>query len=136
MKQFTPQQKHEILLEYTPYSRTHSFSALARRHNVVGGKSTVKKWFDRWNYTIASLKHKKVAGRPRILTPAEVKHNIQTPIMKANQAHKPIHYTNIKTEVERKTGKEISIQTIRRYGKEECGGKQINGRKRTADECK
>ena len=65
MKQFSASTKHSILLEYTPHSPTHSFSELAARHGVAGGRSTIQTWHSRWDDTIASLQHKKGAGRPR-----------------------------------------------------------------------
>lgn len=135
MKQFTPAQKHSILLEYSPRSPSQSFSALATRHGVVGGKQTVQQWHSRWNGTAASLQHKKVIGRPRILTPAEVKRHIRTPIQKANRSYTPIHYTQLQSRVEQKTGKKVSVRTIRRYGKQELQARQIRGKKRTANEC-
>jgi hypothetical protein len=135
MKQFTPEQKHEILLEYQPRSTTHSFPALAARHGVKGGADVVRRWHQQWNGSAASLQHKKGAGRPRILTPAEVQHHIATPIRRKNRAHQPVHYNQLQPTVEQNTGKSVSVQTIRRYGKEEIGAKQKQGKKRTANEC-
>ena len=77
MKHFTPEQKHEILIEYQPYSRTHSFASLALRHGVHGGGRTVQNWYQRWDGTVGSLQQREGAGRPNILTPTEVQHNIQ-----------------------------------------------------------
>src|SRR5271156_2302983 len=71
MKHFTPEQKHEILMEYQPYSRTHSFSSLALRHSVHDGGRTVRNWYQRWDGTVASLQQTEGAGRPNILTPTE-----------------------------------------------------------------
>jgi transposase len=136
MKQFTPEQKHEILLEYQPRSSTHSFPALARRHAVAGGERTIKNWFAQWKHTIASLQHKRGAGRPRILTHAEVQRYIATPIRRKNRLHQPVHYTDLQSTVEEQTDKQVSPRTIRRYGKEELGGRLKHGKKRTVEECK
>jgi transposase len=136
MKQFTPQQKHSILLEYRPYSPTHSFSALAHRHGVNGGEGTVRLWYNKWNRTIASLQHKKGAGRPRILTATEVSRCIIIPIRRKNRAYLPVSYTKLLPSVIEKTGKELSVRTIRRNVKEMEGARKITGKKRTAEEYK
>ena len=105
MKQFTPEQKHSILLEYTPYSRHHSFSSLAVRHSVPGGKQTVHNWYQRWDGTIESLQRKPVSGRPRILTPAEVTRHVRLPIQRANRSFTRIHYPQIHRLAMERTGK-------------------------------
>jgi transposase len=134
MKQFTPEQKHEILLEYSPRSATHSLAALALRHAVKGGRRTIENWLARWDGTAASLQHAKGAGRPRSLTPAEVQRHITAPIRRKNRAHQPARYTELQPALEQRTGKQVSLQTIRRYGKEEAGGRLKHGKKRTAEE--
>ena len=134
MKQFPPEQKHSILFEYTPQSRTHSFAALAVRHGVAGGEQTVRRWHKQWDGTPQSLEHEKGAGRPRALDSREVQQHVRTPILRANRAHKAVHYSNLLSAVRQKTGKELSARTLRRYGKEELGAKQKRGKKRTADE--
>jgi len=136
MKQFTPEQKHEILLEYQSHSPTHSFPALAARHAVGGGAETVRKWYQRWNGTAASLHHKKGAGRPHILTPSEVQHYINLPIRHLNRTAKRVRYTKVAVKVREQTGKQISDRTVQRIGKEELGGKKTRGKKRSAEECK
>lgn len=134
MKQFTPEQKHEILLEYSPRSATHSFRALAHRHAVAGGGRTIQNWFARWDGSAASLQHAKGAGRPRSLTPEEVQRHITAPIRRKNRAHQPVHYSELVEPVRQRTGQEVSSRTIRRYGKEEAGGRLTHGKKRTAEE--
>jgi transposase len=134
MKQFTPEQKHEILLEYSPRSTTHSLVALAHRHAVKGGRRTIENWLARWDGSAASLQHAKGAGRPRSLTPEEVRRHIAAPIRRKNRAHVPILYSELHTAVEQQTGKQVSSRTIRRYGKEEAGGRLKHGKKRTAEE--
>jgi transposase len=135
MKDFTPEQKHEILMEYRPYSRTHSFAALASRHDVHGGRRTIQNWYKQWSGIIASLQHREGAGRPRILTPEEVKHNIEQPIREANRRAQQIRYSQIAEHVRQNTGKSVSDRTVRRIGKEELGASQRRGQKRTAAEC-
>jgi transposase len=134
MKQFPPEQKQSILLEYTPRSTTHSFAALAARHGVAGGGNTVQLWHQRWDGTIASLEHKPVSGRPRVLSTREVQQHVRTPIHRANRAHRAVHYPAVAEAARQKTGKEVSLRTIQRYAKEELGAKQRRGKKRTAEE--
>jgi transposase len=134
MKQFTPEQKHEILLEYTPYSRTHSFASLAARHAVAGGEEVVRRWHQQWDRTPASLQHKPVSGRPHSLTEPEVQRYIATPIRKKNRAAQQVRYTTVAEQLRERTGKSVSDRTVRRIGKEELGIRKTRGRKRTADE--
>lgn len=136
MKQFTPEQKHHILLEYRAHSTTHSFAALATRHSVSGGKSTVQRWFSRWNRTAASLQHKKGAGRPRVLTQTEVQRYIAAPIRRLNRSFLPARYGDVAQQLRARTGKTVSDATVRRYGKEQLGIKKGRGKKRTAEESK
>jgi hypothetical protein len=46
-----------------------------------------------------------------------------------------VHYTTLLPAVRAKTGKELSLRTLRRYGKEQLA-KQKRSKKRTADESK
>jgi hypothetical protein len=71
-----------------------------------------------------------------VLNSREVKQYVRVPILRANRAHKAVHYTSLLPAVQRNTGKQLSIQTLRRYGKQEIGVKQRRGKKRTADESK
>ena len=64
----------------------------------------------------------------------EVAQHVRTPILRANRAHKAVHYSKLLPGVRQRTGKEVSLRTLQRYGKEELGAKQRKGRKRTADE--
>jgi hypothetical protein len=134
MKQFSPEAKHHILLEYRPYSRHHSLAALAARHAVQGGARTLANWYAQWDGTPQSLQRRKVPGRPRILSRAQVNKHVREPILAANRAHRPVHYTSLLRQVQRKTRKQPSLRTLRRYGKEELGAKQKHTTKRTADE--
>jgi transposase len=136
MKQFAAEQKHAILLEYSPRDRSRSFSQLARRHSVAGGERTVRRWFARWNRTVASLQHKAVKGRPRVLTQTEVQRHIAVPIRRLNRSFRPARYRDIAQQLRQKTGKQISDRTVRRYGKEQLGIKKGRGKKRTTEESK
>jgi transposase len=134
MREFTPQHKHSILTHYRAGVRECEFTALARRFAVAGGAKTIRRWHERWDGTPASLQDKPRSGRPRTLSQAEVSRHVRAPILAANRTHRPIHYTTLLPAVKAKTGKEISIQTLRRIGKEQLGAKQKRSKKRTADE--
>lgn len=68
--------QHKVLLEYRPHKRGHSFAALARKYHVIGGKSRVCKWFNRWNGTVASLRRIPSGGPKSILTAREKRAHI------------------------------------------------------------
>jgi hypothetical protein len=76
----------------------------------------------------------KGAGRPRSLTPEEVQRHIAAPIRRKNRAHQPVLYSELLEPVRQRTGQAVSGRTIRRYGKEEAGGRLTHGKKRTAEE--
>jgi len=130
MSQLPASTKHAILLEYTPHSTTHGFAALAARHSTIGGRKTLERWYARWDHTAASLEHKSVAGRPRILTPSEVSRQVRAPIQAANRASTAVHYTDLlpKVQQQQKTGKEVTLRTLQRHGQEQ---QQLRAKKKT-----
>ena len=134
MKHLTAEAKHAILLEYTPHTHTHSFAALARRHSIKGGRRVLQRWHERWNGTPQSLKEESRSGRPRRLSRGDVQRDVAGPILRANRSHTSVHYSAVVTEVREKTGAEIPLRTVQRYGKEELGVRQRRGKKRTAEE--
>jgi transposase len=134
MPHITAEAKHHILLEYQPRSTTHSFAALARKHNIAGGESTVRRWHQRWNGSAASLQEKKRSGRPRLLSRAQVSRYVRAPILAANRAHRAIHYSTLLPSVQAKSHTQVSLRSLQRYGQQELGVKQKHSKKRTADE--
>lgn len=134
MHTYTPQHKHTILTHYRAGDRSASFHALAQRFAVRAGASAIRKWYQQWDGTPQSLEAKQRSGRPRVLSRKEVQQHVRAPILRANKAHKAVHYSALLPSVRAKTGKEVSARTLRRYGKEELGAKQRRGKKRTADE--
>jgi transposase len=134
MDSFTPQHKHKILTHYRAGVRGCGFAALARRFAVKGGAGVIQRWHARWRGTPASLKEKPRTGRPPILSRAEVSRHVRAPLLAANRAHRAVHYTTLLPEVRRKTGKELSLRTLQRTGKEQLGAMQKRSKKRTADE--
>jgi len=134
MPHTSPDAKHHILLEYAAHDDTRSFAALAARHAIPGGERTVRRWHRRWDGTPRSLERKAGSGKARVLSRAEVSRHVRAPILAANRAHRAIHYTELLPRVQAATGKELSIQTLRRYGKEVLRGRDKPSKKRTAAE--
>lgn len=134
MPHLSAEAKHHILLEYAPHDTTRSLDALARRHAVKGGRDVLRRWLQRWDGSPASLERKQGSGKARVLSRAEVSRHVRAPILAANRAHRAIHYTELLPRVQAATGKKLSIQTVRRYGKQELGGRDKQSKKRTAEE--
>ncbi len=129
MPPFPPSLKHHILLQLRSNPRECSFAELALRYGVKGGRKVVRDWWLRWDGTPASLERKSGSGRARVLSRADISRHVRAPILAANRAHRPIHYTSLLHSVRQKTGKQPSIQTLRRYGKEQLGAKQLHTKK-------
>ena len=118
MSHLTPELKHEILTQYLPSSRDNNFGALARRYNIKGGKGTIQRWYARWDGTPASLEQRPGAGRPRLLSAAQIRDTIALSIRNRNRTHHAIYYTELLPTVRDRTGASVSLRTIQRYGKE------------------
>jgi len=134
MSHLTPNFKHDILKQYLPHSRDNSFAALARRYNIKGGKGTIQRWYARWNGSPGSLEQRAGAGRPRLLSAAQIRDTIALPIRNRNRAHRAIHYTELLPTVRERTGTTVSLPTIQRYGKEIVRARDRSTRSRTAAE--
>ena len=136
MSHLTPEFKHAILRQYLPSSHDNSFGALARRYNIKGGKRTIQRWYARWDGTPASLEQRPGAGRPRLLSAAQIRDTIALPIRNRNRSHCAVHYTELLPTVRDKTGTTVSLATIQRYGKEIVRTRDKSTRSRTARESK
>jgi len=136
MPHLTAQQKHDILKLYSSHDHNYSFAALAQQYNIKGGRQVVENWYHQWTGSPKSLERKKGSGRPPVLTSQQVNDYIRTPIRNKNRSFKPIHYPQLHSSIQQKTGKQISLRTIQNYGKEKLGVKQKRTKKRTAQECK
>jgi len=136
MKHFCAELKQHILTQYASQPSSHSFSSLAA--TIEGGisPSTVRNWYHQWDGTQQSLVHKKGAGRPRLLNKAQVNSYIRTPIRNKNRSHHAASYTQLLPSVQQKTGVDVSLRSLRRYGKRDLHVKMIHTKKRTADESK
>ena len=134
MTSYTPEVKQLILSQYSSSDATRSFRALSHQYGMEPSGGTISRWYSDWDGTIESLQHKQGAGRPRILTRSEVTKYIQQPVAKANRSNTAIDYNEIHTRVEEKTGQELSLRTVQRYGKEDAGIKSQSTHAVTVDE--
>lgn len=69
-----------------------------------------------------------------MLSRREVQQHVRAPIVRANRAHKAVHYPRLHAALVESTHKQVSLQTVRRIGHEELAARQRRGKKRTADE--
>lgn len=134
MAQLSADTKHHILLGYSPHRRSHSFAALAERHHIAGGRKTLQRWHDRWDGTAASLEREAGSGRARALSRVEVTRHIHAPLLAANRAHRAVHYPDLMEALTDKTGKEVSLRTVQRYGQQELRAHDVSTVKRTEAE--
>ena len=136
MVTYTAQFKHKILLEYTAGNRTGSFPVLAQQYNIKGGRRTLLRWYSHWDGTAASLERKSGSGRRRLLTPQQVKKYVVKPIRRCNKEHVAVDYPELKIAMEEEIHHEISVRSLRRYGKEEGDIKDEATIGKTNQECK
>jgi hypothetical protein len=135
MLHLSPETKHHILLEYAPGVRGCGFKALAARHQIKGGASLLSAWHHRWNGTPQSLEERPRSGRPRVLSSAQVRRHIAAPMRNANRAARAVSYPPLLPQVRAMTSSDVSLPTIKRYGKQELHATAKRGKKRTAEEC-
>ena len=136
MNHLTPEFKHDILRQYLPHFDDNSFAALAHRYNIKGGKRTMQRWYARWDGTPSSLEQRAGAGRPRLLSAAQIRDTIALPIRNRNRSHQAVHYTELLPTIRERTGTSMSLRTIQRYGKDIIRARDRSTRSRTAAECK
>ena len=136
MSRYPTHFKHSILTHYQPNCRGNGFEALAKQFGIKGGGRTIKYWYDRWDGSAGSLEPKPSTGRPSILSSSEISQYIGTPIKRKNRKPEAVHYTELIDTVQEKTGKEVSLRTIQRYGREREGIKEKRTKKRTRQERK
>lgn len=84
---------------------------------------------------MASLDRRAGAGRKVKLNSKQINQYITNPIRRANQMHVAIHYPELMKSIHEKVRADVSVQTIRRYGKEKAGIKGVSTIKKTKEEC-
>lgn len=134
MKHLTSQRKHDILIHCESRRADQTECDVAALHGATVDRKTIRRWRSRWDRTPSSLERHAGTGATPILTPAEVSRHVRAPILAANRAHRAVSYTKLLPEVVRKTGKAVSIQTLRRVGHAQLQVASKHTRKRTSDE--
>lgn len=134
MSHLSADAKHHILLSYSPGERGRGFKALAARHGIAGGASLLSKWHRSWNGTPESLEEQPRSGRPRALSSAQVRRHIAAPLRNANRAARPVSYPALLPQVQAATHSNLSLSTLKRYGKKELHATAKKGKRRTAEE--
>ncbi|CAF3491093.1 unnamed protein product [Rotaria sp. Silwood2] len=82
----------------------------------MGGHKTVKRWFDRYDGTVASLQQKYRSGRPPILNKQQVNKLITKVVRSHNRLSSTIDYIKITNSIRQETNINVSLRTIRRCG--------------------
>lgn len=116
------------------YSRNHqstTFDAVATLFDIRGGGRTVQRWFKRRH----SLETRPRSGRPTILNAQQMNDHILTPIRRSNRTSTAARYTDLLPTVRARTGTNVSLSTIQRYGHNRLGIKKKKTSKRTVQEC-
>jgi hypothetical protein len=116
-KHYTPQEIQSILEEHEPGVRGKGLKTLAKQHNIKGGHNLIKYWLSKWDGTVKSLEGMGGGDRRSILTDQEKKKHVDRFITKRSKKD-AVQYPEVKANIENKTGKDISIQTVRRIGHE------------------
>lgn len=134
MKHITAQQKHDILIHVRDRRGGEQPEEIAARHGVAASRRTVYSWLQQWDGTPRSLERKAGSGKQRMLSSRQVQQYVRPLILRANRAHKAVHYSQLLHSVRQKSSTELSLRTLQRYGHDELHGRQTRGKKRTAEE--
>jgi transposase len=114
---YSPDEKQKILQQYQPRVRGKGFKALARNYKIKGGHKVLRKWYKKWDGTKNSLEKQSGGDRRSILTQKEKQKHIKQFVDKQAQFD-AVNYSEVKVNIENKTGKEISLRTVQEKGKE------------------
>ncbi|CAF3402309.1 unnamed protein product [Rotaria sp. Silwood2] len=117
---YTSQFKHKVLEEYDRGISGCGFKSLAKRFKITGGHKLIMSWYSRWDGTGDSLDQRPRGHRTRTMTQQEVENYILDFVKSMNNQRIPVNYKKVQAYVESSLKREVSIRTIRRYGKE-CG---------------
>jgi len=113
---YSTHEMHNILTEYKPGVRGSGLHALSKKYNVRGGPKLISEWFKKWDGTEASLRKQSGGDVRSILTPKEKDLHIRKFATRKSKVE-AVNYPEVKENVEKKTGKEISLRSVRRVGK-------------------
>ena len=135
MPHLSAEAKHAILRQYAPGVRGCGFKSLAARYGIKGGPTVVSAWHQRWDGTPQSLKEQPRSGRPRALSSTQARRHVAAPIRNANRSARAVSYPSLLPQVQAAAHSNVSLSTIKRYGKKELHATGKHGKKRTSDEC-
>ena|ERR1044071_6332814 len=128
------ERKQEILKKYRPKVRGKGFKSLAKQYEIKGGPKTIRKWYQKWDGTKESLKKESGGDRRSILSEKEKKTLISGFINKRAKKD-AADYREVHENIESKTGKKISVKSVRRLGKE-LGATSKKTKRKTPNEGK
>lgn len=126
--------KHGVCLYYKQHLPDSSFRSVSKLFSIDPTGKTLSRWYSQWNGTISSLQPKPKTGRPTILSRKQMERYIGDMVVSRNRVSHPISYRTILSHVRSKTKKDISITTVKRYGRELLGIKAKTVKKRTLHE--
>lgn len=112
--------KLNVLSYYQEGVRGHGAKALATRFDIKSPRS-VRQWAVAYDGTRASLEKKTHPNRKRKLSVEESTEHIRDFVVAANRAGRPVSYPEVRRNVIRRTGINVSASTVRRYGYKDHG---------------
>ena len=118
---YTSTFKQNVLKEYRPGVYGCGFKPLAKRFKIKDDHKLIMKWYRQLDGTVQSFNRRSKGGRPRTLTPSEVKHYVLDFLNMMNSQYEPVNYRMVQSNVEASLNKMVLLSTLQRYGKEECG---------------
>ena len=126
--------KEHVLLEYHANTRGSGYAALAKRFRLADPK-IIRYWMKKYDGTTESLEKKTKPNRKRKLTEEESEKHVHQFVIKRNRAHKHVDYDDVQEEVKKRTGKEVAVRTLRRYGYEDYGITEKQTTRKLVSEC-
>jgi hypothetical protein len=109
-----------VLEEYRRRISGSGFKSLAKRCKIKGGHKLIMSWYRRLDGTVDSLNSKSRGHRARAMTQQEITDYILEFVKSMNEKRAHVNYRMVQANVKSTLKRDVSIRTIRRYGKE-CG---------------
>ena len=92
---YDPLFKQRVIEYYLKNRSNVSLRFVSDIFQIKGGHKTVKRWFDRYDGTIASLQQRPRSGRPPILNQRQVGQLIVDTVRSHNRLAHVVHYPEI-----------------------------------------
>jgi hypothetical protein len=105
-----------VLMEFVSQSPQPSKRLFARKKQLPSGACSLCRWLSAWDGTEESLEPKRRGHRTALLTKEEKQTLVGGFVRQRNVRKRAVKYSAVRNHVEEVTGKNISIQTIQRYG--------------------